>query len=151
MTVHNDQELKQILTKLTIADQRVLAAEFIKSVLYLNKDPLIARVIEVAQDKMHSNIEFGEVYKSIKSLAVKTYTACGDDADWSAQAEHFVATAAKACLTPLEHLGNKNNLAWKCAMQTRMAKNCEMMESDSDVIESEAQKQYAITNEIVRG
>lgn len=147
MTIHNDQEFKQALSELSIADQRVLAARFIESVEHLNTDPLIASAIKVARNKMHTDSEFDAAYKSIKSLAVNTYTACGGDADWPAQAAHFVATAAKACLTPLDQLANKTNLAWKCAMQTRMAKNCEMIESDTDSIENEAQKQYAISND----
>ena len=146
MTIHNDQEFKQALSELSIVDQRVLSARFIASVEHLNTDPLIASAVKVASDKMHTKSEFDAAYKSIKSLAVNTYTACGGDADWPAQAAHFVATAAKACLTPSEHLANKTNLAWKCAMQTRMAKNCEMIESDADNIENEAQKQYTISN-----
>ena len=151
MTIQNDQEFKQALAKLTIADQRILATQFVENVIHLNRDPLIEGALKVVRDTMHSNSVFDnsdsdEIYKSIKSLAVNTYTACGGDADWPAQAAHFVATAAKACLTPLEHLGHKNNLAWKCAMQTRMAKNCEMIESDSSTIDNEAQKQYAIVD-----
>lgn len=147
MTIHNDQEFKQALSALSIAEQRVLAARFVASVAYLITDPLITRALNLAKDENYSDTELNELYKSVKSLAVKTYTACGDDADWPAQAAHFVATATRAFLTPVEQLGNKNNLAWKCAMQSRMAKNCEMMESDSETIDNEAQKQYAIINE----
>jgi len=146
MTIHNDQELKKALSELSVAEQRQVAAQFVESVAYLNPDPLIERALKIARDEHHSDFEFEEAYKSVKSLAIKTYTACGDDADWPSQAAHFVATAAQACLTPVEHLGDKNNLAWKCAMQTRMAKNCEMIESDSETIDNEAQKQYAIIN-----
>lgn len=158
MTIHNDQEFKQALSELTIADQRVLAAQFVESVVYLNSDPIIKHALKLARNKMTSGSvseenEFDAAYKSVKSLAVKTYTACGDDADWPAQAAHFIATATKACLTPMDHLGNnsgiKNNLAWKCAMQSRMAKNCEMIESDSRTIDNEAQKQYAISNDFL--
>ncbi|MCU7819155.1 MAG: hypothetical protein KZQ57_09900 [gamma proteobacterium symbiont of Lucinoma myriamae] len=135
-----------------------MAAQFVESVVYLNSDPLIEHALKVVRNKMHTGSvseesEFDAAYKSIKSLAVKTYTACGDDADWPAQAAHFIATATKACLTPMDHLYNnsgiKNNLAWKCAMQTRMAKNCEMIESDSRTIDNEAQKQYAISNDFL--
>ena len=147
MAIQNDQEFKKALAELSVADQRVVGARFVESVIHLNNDPLIVRALKVAEDKMHSQVEFDEVYKSVKSLSVTTYTACGDDADWPAQAAHFVATATKACLTPADQLGGKNNLAWKCAMQARMAKNCEMIESDSDEIDNEAQKQYAIVDE----
>ena len=145
--INNDHEFKKALEELSISEQRVLAAQFVASVISLNPDPLIERALKTVRDKKHSNSEFNEIYTSIKSLSIKSYTSCGADADWPAQAAHFVATATKACMTPLEQLGSKNNLAWKCAMQTRMAKNCEMIESDEDVIDNEAQKQYAIIND----
>ena len=159
MTIQNDEELKQTLAALSVAEQRLLAAQFVESVAHLNQDPLIERALKVARVKKHSSSgfeksafeksDFDEAYSRIKSLAVTTYTACGADADWPAQAAHFVATATRACLTPMEQLGKNKNLAWKCAMQTRMAKNCEMIDSDSDSIDNEAQKQYAITNDFL--
>jgi hypothetical protein len=145
--INNDQEFKKVLAELSVAEQRELGAQFVSSVIALNSDPLIARALEIASDKTYSTGDFNEYYKRIKSLSVKTYTSCGDDADWTAQAAHFVVTAAKVCLTPEEQLGDKNNLAWKCAMQSRMAQNCAMIESDEDILNNEAQKQYAITND----
>ena len=149
MMIENDQDFKQALAELSIDDQRKIASQFVLSVIHLNLDPVIKDALKNAQ----TNSKLDETYKIIKSLAVKTYTACGGDADWPAQAAHFVATAAKACLIPLERLENnsdtRNNLAWKCAMQTRMAKNCEMIEMDSNVVDNEAQKQYVITNEFL--
>lgn len=150
MMVQNDQEFRQVLSDFSIEDQRILAAQFIESVIHLNQDPLIESALKLAKQKMHSSDDFVETYKSIKSLAVTTYTACGNDADWSAQAAHFIASATKVCLMPLEQLGDKKNLAWKCAMQARMAKNCEMIESDSNIIDNEAQKQYDITNKFIK-
>lgn len=144
--INNDQELKKALAGFSIAEQRELAAQFVNSVSSLNTDPLIERVIKITHNNIPAKNELEEVYKLIKSQSVKTYTSCGDDADWLLQAAHFVATAAKVCVTPEEQLGNHNNLAWKCAMQTRMAKNCAMMESDEDIIDNEAQKQYVIIN-----
>jgi hypothetical protein len=41
MTIQNDQEFKQVLKKLSIADQRLLATGFVASVAYLNNDPVI--------------------------------------------------------------------------------------------------------------
>ena len=149
MTIKNDQDFKQALSKLSMAEQRRLAAQFIDSVAPLNSEPVIARALKVIRAEVYSENDSEEIYKQIKSLAVKTYTACGDDADWSSQAAHFVVTATKACLTPRKFLDNKNNLAWKCAMQTRMARNCELIESDNNTIDNEAQKQYAITNDFL--
>jgi len=144
--INNDQELKKALAGLSIAEQRELGAQFVASVSSLNPDPLIERALKTASDKKYSDSDLNEIYLRIKSLSIKTYTSCGDDADWSAQAAHFIASAAKVCLTPEKQLDNNNNLAWKCAMQARMAKNCAMIESDEELVDNEAQKQYIISN-----
>lgn len=147
MNIQNDSELKQALEKLSIEEQRVVAAQFVESVLYLNNEPLIKRALEVARNNNRTPTEFDDAYKNVKSLAVKSYTCCGANADWDAQAAHFVAEAAKACLTVEEQLEAKQNLAWQSAIQARMAKNCAMMENENEVIDNEAQKQYQIVNE----
>ncbi len=146
MIIKNDQAFKKLLSTLSIKEQRMVAAQFITSVVSLNSDPLIERALKIVSDEQSPQSELDDIYKSLKTLSVKTYTACGDDADWAAQAAHFVVTATKVCLTPLGQLNNKNNLAWKCAMQTRMARSCEMIETQSDIVDNEAQKQYAVIN-----
>lgn len=148
MTIKNDQNFKQALSGLSIEEQRKLAAKFIESVKSLNGESVIERALN-AVNAGGSDNEMAEIFKQVKSLAVKTYTSCGDETDWSSQAAHFVVTATKACVTPQKHLDQKKNLAWKCAMQTRMARNCEMIETDSDVLDNEAQKQYVITNDFL--
>lgn len=148
MTIKNDQNFKQALSGLSIEEQRKLAAKFIESVKSLNGEPVIERAINAVKAGFSDN-EMEEIFRQIKSLAVKTYTSCGHETDWSSQAAHFVVTATKACVAPQKYLDNKNNLAWKCAMQTRMARNCEMIEIDSDVVDNEAQKQYVITNDFL--
>ena len=80
----------------------------------------------------------------MKTFATQTYTACGSDADWAAQAEHFVATAAAACLAPVEQAGVNSSNAWRAAMQARMAKNCEMILNDEGEVANEAERQYRI-------
>ena len=150
MLINNDQEFKQAISELNIAEQRKLAAKFVESVLYLNPDPLIKNALDIAGKEVipsSDEKDLEEAYKSIKTLAVKTYTACGSDADWPAQAAHFIATATKACLIPMERMDNK--LAWKCAIQSRLAKNCEMIESDNDIVANEAQNQYMIMNNFI--
>ncbi len=148
MIVKNDPEFKKVLSNFSIIEQRRLAAQFIENVKHLNSEPVIERALKIAKTDSSEN-EIEDIYKQIKSLVVKTYTSCGDETDWALQAGHFVLTATKACLTPAGHLDNKNSLAWKCAMQTRMARNCEMIESETDVVDNEAQKQYTIANDFV--
>ena len=74
---------------------------------------------------------------------------CGKDADWSAQAEHFVAMAYAAVLTPEPQIITKTNLAWKAAIQARMARNCAMIEQDHGEVENEAVKQYEIASDFL--
>ena len=146
MTIENDQQFKKALAELSLEKQRELAAQFINSVISLNSDPVIVRVLEAVQK---TNSDFRDIYKVLKALSINTYTSCGSEADWTAQVAHFVASAAKLCATPEDLLHNKNNLAWQCAMQTRMANNCAMMDSDSDEVDNEAQKQYGIAGNFI--
>jgi predicted transcriptional regulator len=48
-------------------------------------------------------------------------------------------------LTPDNLIAGNTNLAWKAAMQARMANNCLMMENDEAAQDNEAQRQYEIT------
>ncbi len=147
MAIANDKDLKQVLENLPVEEQRQLAARFVESVQYLSDEPIIKQALEVVKNRERTPVELEGAYKNVKSLAVKTYTACGENADWSAQAAHFVAQAAKACLTPEDQLDSKQSLAWQSAIQARMAKNCAMIENEEEVIDNEAQKQYQIVNE----
>jgi len=150
MEIKNDHDFKKALSELSITDQRKLAAQFIESVENLNTDSIIERALDVVRAEPSEN-ELVEMYKQVNSQVVKTYTSCGDETDWSLQAAHFVLSATKACLMPLVHLGSKNNLAWKCALQTRMARNCDMIELEGDNVDNEAQKQYVIASTFISG
>ncbi|HYN76479.1 MAG TPA: hypothetical protein VES73_01635, partial [Lamprocystis sp. (in: g-proteobacteria)] len=88
-----------------------------------------------------------DAYRAAKSYATKTYTDCGKDTDWLAQADHFVAAAAAAALTPEAQTADRQSRAWRAAVQARMALNCEMMETpDGAGDATEAQRQYAVAN-----
>lgn len=149
MTIQNDQDLRSTLETLSINQQRALGALYIQSVQHLCDNPVIDRAITIARDTEHDNTSMNEAFKGVRSLSTQTYTACGGDACWPEQAAHFVATAAKACLTPEDQMGVNTNLAWRTAIQARLANNCEMIENDSGETHSEAQKQYALTEEFL--
>ena len=144
-SISNDQDLRAALDKLSLADQRLLGARFASSVLNLSGNARLAKVAEAAMEPDLSDAEMEENFKAAKSIAVQTYTACGSDADWAAQAEHFVAMAYTAVLTPEAQIVTKTNLAWKAAIQARMAKNCAMIDQDQGDVQNEAVKQYEIT------
>jgi len=143
-TISNDHDLQSALSQLTAVQQRTLGASFTKSVIHLCKDERVTRAVETAQNPNASEAELQDALKVAKSYAARTYTACGRDTDWPAQADHFVATSAAAALTPAGQLPAKSNPAWKAAVQARMAKNCELMEEEEGEMETEAQRQYRI-------
>lgn len=148
-SISNDQELRAALEKLPLADQRLLGARFAASVLNLSNNDRLAKVAETAMEPDLADTERDETFKTAKSIAVQTYTACGSDADWAAQAEHFVAMAYVAVLTPEPQIVTRTNLAWKAAIQARMAKNCAMIENDAGDVQNEAVKQYEIAADFI--
>lgn len=149
--ITNDQQLREALNHLTPTQQLELGGLYVSNVSHLSTDSRIARALEAAAKAEKSEQELEDAYKSVKAFATQSYTACGRDADWAAQAEHFVAAAAAACLAPQEQAGTKNNNAWKAAMQARMAKNCEMILKDAGETANESVKQYQIAEKYLNG
>jgi len=146
-SIRNDQDLRQILNDLAEADQRILAGRFAASVAEWVRDERVGRAIETALCADASPSELEDAYHAAKAYATKTYTDCGKDTDWLAQADHFAAAAAAAALVPESQLGERQNKAWKAAVHARMAINCAMMEADIGDPSNEAERQYAIANE----
>jgi len=140
--ISNDQQLRSFVDALSIPRQRLLAARFASSVAQASDNRRLQHALAVALDPDSGEPEREEAYKAAKSIAVKTYTACGRDADGDCQAEHFLAAAIAAALTPDALLSERANLAWKAAIQARMSKNCMMIDNDSGELESEATRQY---------
>jgi len=147
-TITNDQEFRRALEQLSLNDQRIAAGRFVQSVLDLCKESTVYRAVELAMDPDRAESEVEQALHSAKSHAVKTYTACGHDTDWLAQAEHFTAAAAAACLQAPENIKG-GNPAWKAAMAARMARNCEMIETGGGEPANEAQQQYQILSEFL--
>jgi hypothetical protein len=145
--ITNDQSLRDAISQLRPEQQRALAGRFVANVWHLSSDPRVARAIEAATTPDISSQEIEAAYKEVKAFATQTYTACGRDADWAAQAEHFVAAAASASLTPEETGTTK--AAWRAAMQARMAKNCEMILNDEGGLANESEKQYQLAEDFL--
>ncbi|MES9962428.1 MAG: hypothetical protein ABW116_02715 [Candidatus Sedimenticola sp. 20ELBAFRAG] len=150
-SISNDQQLRAALDNLSVEEQRAIGARFAQSVSGLTSNSHLSKALDTAMEPDPTDEERAEAYKAAKSIAVQTYAACGKDADWEAQAEHFVASACQAALTPDTLIVEKQNLAWKAAIQARMAKNCIMISSGEGDIDNEALVQYAITEEFTSG
>jgi len=140
--ISNDHELRAALAGLSADRQRVLGAQFAKSVIALNRDERVARAVETALNIEASPAELEDALRAAKGYATRTYTDCGKDTDWLAQADHFVAAATAAALS--QDAGDRQNRAWKAAVQARMAVNCAQMEDEQGELESEAGRQYRI-------
>ncbi len=147
--ITNDKQLRQKLDSLNMSQQRSAAVLFIKNIIYLNTDVQIQKALEIAENTDSSEEDRLTAYKQVKSIATKSYTDCGHETNWKQQAEHFVASAVMACLTPDNQLTPSRNLVWKTAMQTRMAKNCEMIEKDSAEVDNESVKQYQLLEQFL--
>jgi len=146
-SITNDKQLRNKLDSLDLQQQRLLAALLVKSIIHLSSDSSIVKAISVVEDSNSSELEMENAYKQVKTITTKSYTDCGSETDWKEQAEHFVAAAAMACLTPENLIAKGKSLVWKTAMQARMAKNCEMIEKDSGDVDNEAIKQYKLAEQ----
>ena len=142
--IGNDSELRQFIDSLSFAQQRALGMRFAQGVIDLTQDPRLTKALETALTPGVSAPELEEAYKTAKAISTATFTACGRDADWMAQAGHFSAAALQAALAPADQLPGRGTAAWKAAMQARMARNCAMIETGQGSADSESQRQYKI-------
>ena len=142
--ITNDSELRQFIDSLSFEQQRALGVKFAESVMDLTQDPRLKKALDTALTPAVTAPEVEEAYKTAKAISTATFTACGRDADWMAQAEHFTAAALQAALAPADQLPGKGTAAWKAAMQARMARNCAMIETGQGSADSESQRQYRI-------
>jgi len=142
--ITNDSELRQFIDSLSFEQQRALGVKFAQSVIDLTQDPRLKKALDTALTPAVTAPEVEEAYKTAKAISTATFTACGRDADWMAQAEHFTAAALQAALAPADQLPGKGTAAWKAAMQARMARNCAMIETGQGSADSESQRQYRI-------
>lgn len=149
-SITNDQQLKSALNSLTLPAQRALGILFASSIQLSAADAGLKKTMEMVIGSNYAESERELGYKTAKSVATKTFTACGSDTDWETQAEHFVAAACSAALIPEGQISTHSNPAWKAAIQARMANNCLMMEKDFDEPQNEAARQYRITEEFLR-
>ena len=142
MPITNDSELRKAIDAMSPAQQQALGLRFAASVADLTKDARLLRALQDATAPGASEQAIGDAYKTAKAISTATYTACGQDANWAEQAEHFVAATLAAALAPPEQFAGKGNPAWKAAMQGRMARNCAMIETGEGAADTESQRQY---------
>jgi hypothetical protein len=148
-TISNDTQFRQALEQLQLQEQRAVAALFVNRLAQLAREPQLREAIDTAMDPDASATQRANAYRNAKSIAVSSYTTCGKDADWLGQAEHFLAAACAVALTPDDAIPERLNLAWKAAMQTRMAHNCAMIDSEQADDVTVFKQQYDILEEFL--
>lgn len=141
MAINNDKDFKAVLAGLSIAQQRQLAAGFVQRVFALSNDVRVKAALDVAARADITDAELTVVSQAANSARVESFTQCGRETDWGAQAGHFVARAAVACVKPAEA---GDSPAWEAAMQARMARTCETVATGEGTENREAEAQYRI-------
>ena len=141
MTINNDKDFKSALANLSISRQRQIAALFVQRVFSLSNDVRIKATLEAASRPDISDAELTVISQAANSARVESFTQCGKETDWSAQAGHFGATAAVACVKAAEAGASP---AWDAAMQARMARTCETVATGEGTENREAEEQYRI-------
>jgi hypothetical protein len=141
MAISSEKEFKAALDGLPMAQQRQVAARFAESVLILCRDVRVAGAVSAAKRPDITDPELAAMYQAAKSASVESFTQCGHETDWAAQAGHFVSKAAMACVQATE---SSTNLAWDAAMDARMARTCSSIASGEGTETHEAEAQYRI-------
>jgi hypothetical protein len=141
MVIRNDSDFKDALNKLSVVEQRQIAARFSEGVLSLCKDRRVAAAVHAALRTDITDDELTVLYQAARTACVDSYTQCGHVTDWLNQAGHFVAEAATACVMPAERGAN---LAWDAAMRARMARTCEAIATGQGTENREAAHQYSL-------
>jgi hypothetical protein len=141
MAISNDKDFKAALAGLSTSQQRQIAARFVQRVYPMSNDVRIKAALDVAARSDISDAELTVMYQAANTARVESFTQCGKETDWTAQAGHFVAKAAVACVGAAAPGGN---LAWDAAMQARMARTCETVATGEGTENREAGEQYRI-------
>lgn len=142
--ITTDGEFKAALSQLSLIQQRQVGALLVERVLNLCDDYRVKNALEAAKQATLNPEQLTTAYRAAKAASTESFTQCGKDADWLAQAGHFVAAASADCVLPTEQLKPTDNLAWNAAMHARMAKNCETIAQGEGSDNQEAQSQYEI-------
>jgi predicted negative regulator of RcsB-dependent stress response len=141
MAISNDKEFKTALAGLSTAQQRQVAASFVQRVFTLSGDIRIKAALDAAARADVSDAELTVLSGAANTARVESFTQCGKETDWSAQAGHFVAKAAVACVKAAEA---GSNLAWDAAMHARMARTCQTVADGAGTENVEAGEQYRL-------
>jgi hypothetical protein len=140
--ITNDRQFRAALDAMSTPAQRELAARFVESVQSLSTDVRVAQALAAARESRIAEDALALARRNTKAASLEAHTRCGADGEWTDQAAYFVARAAEAALEPAERTGK--GIAWKAAMNARMARTCLAADGGDDPHDSESAAQYAI-------
>ncbi|RKZ65807.1 MAG: hypothetical protein DRQ44_07575 [Gammaproteobacteria bacterium] len=157
--VTTNEGFMDALASLSLQQQRLVGASFIKNVLDLTKDEHIIHAQAIAATSDAKAEDLLDAYHSVHTSYVKTNPRSGLNAlDWAKQAEHFVAEACMTCLAPAYPEASPHQLAQRVSMYCLMARTCSSINHDGNyptfetsekVMKMEVDGQYRIVNEFL--
>ncbi len=149
----------EALSSLSLQQQRLVGASFIKNVLDLTEDEHIIHAQSIAATSDAKAEDLLDAYHSVHTSYVKTNPRSDMHAlDWAKQTEHFVAEACMTCLAPAYPEASTHQLAQRVSMYCLMARTCSSInhegdyptfETSEEVIKKEVNDQYRIVEKFL--
>jgi hypothetical protein len=158
--IDNHQTFQKALAELPVKKQRQVGARFIGNVLDLTRALRLRSAQKLLARPEVSAEELIDAYHSVHSLYVETHPRSDlSELNYARQAEHFVAEACLACLSPVYEEAKVQRLGEKVAMYCRMARTCAGIKHDQDLpqlseseqmLTKEIQDQYRLLDEFLQ-
>jgi hypothetical protein len=155
------KSFQEVLSGLTVAQQRQLGSRFIANVLDLTDEPGLKNAQQMAAKPDVTAEQLVDAYHSVHAIYVQTHPRSDlSEMDYTKQAIHFIAEACLVCLSPTYPEAKLHRIAEKAAMYSRMARTCASIMHDADqpdlgetekALQKEISAQYRIVNEFVGG
>ena len=159
--IDSHQAFQKALSDLPVKKQRQVGAKFIGHVLDLTSERRLHSAQAFLTRPNISAEELLDAYHSVHSLYVETNPRSDlSELNYARQAEHFVAEACLACLSPVYEEAKVQRLGEKVAMYCRMARTCAGIKHDQDrphlseaeqLLTKEIQDQYRLLDEFLEG
>ena len=158
--ITTNESFMDALASLSLQQQRLVGASFIKNVLDLTEDKHIIHAQSIAATIDAKAADLLNAYHSAHTSYVNTNPRSGLNAlDWKKQAEHFVAEACMTCLAPAYPEASTHHLAQRVSMYCLMARTCSSInhegdyptfETSEEVMKREVDEQYRVVNEFLK-
>jgi hypothetical protein len=141
IAIVNETDFKREIESLNSDRQRQLAALFVRHVLPLSSDKRLDRVVKTAADPDASKEELSAALRSAMAVTFDSHAVCGAEGHWSDQAGYFVARAAAAATTTVEH-SRAGGPAWQAAMSARMAHTSMLIDDVTDQLSAHTECEW---------